>query len=278
MRADCGSCFGLCCVALPFAKSADFAYHKPAGAPCVNLLADSRCGVHSELRQCGFTGCTVYDCFGAGQKVSQVTFAGKDWRTAPETSQAMFETLPIMSHLHELLWYLTEALTLPQAGPLHVELAAVRDKSEKLTLGSAESLAGLDMGEHHNEVNALLLRVSDLVRASVPGKKKNYSGADLSGAKQRGADLAGANMRGAYLIGADLSDANLRAADMIGVDLRGADVSGADLAGSLFLTQRQINAANGDLTTKLPAALTRPTHWSAERSKTAARRPRKRRR
>ena len=39
---DCGSCFGLCCVALPFAASADFPVDKPAGQPCGNLRSDFR--------------------------------------------------------------------------------------------------------------------------------------------------------------------------------------------------------------------------------------------
>ena len=76
LRADCERCFGLCCVALPFAVSADFALDKPAGTPCPNLRGDHRCGIHAKLRPSGFTGCTVYDCFGAGQRVSQVTFGG----------------------------------------------------------------------------------------------------------------------------------------------------------------------------------------------------------
>ncbi|MDR3081083.1 MAG: pentapeptide repeat-containing protein, partial [Streptomyces sp.] len=37
LRADCSSCFALCCVALPFAASADFAIDKAAGTPCPNL-------------------------------------------------------------------------------------------------------------------------------------------------------------------------------------------------------------------------------------------------
>ena len=81
LQADCAQCFGLCCVALPFAASADFAIDKAAGSPCRNLRTDYRCGIHTELRQRGFNGCTVYDCFGAGQKVSQVTFGGADWRS-----------------------------------------------------------------------------------------------------------------------------------------------------------------------------------------------------
>ncbi len=83
LRGDCQRCFGLCCVALPFAASADFAVGKDAGTPCRNLQDDHRCGIHARLRQTGFTGCTVYDCFGAGQQVSQVTFGGRDWRSGP---------------------------------------------------------------------------------------------------------------------------------------------------------------------------------------------------
>ncbi len=37
LKADCEKCFGLCCVALPFAASADFAFDKQAGSPCINL-------------------------------------------------------------------------------------------------------------------------------------------------------------------------------------------------------------------------------------------------
>lgn len=103
--------------------------------------------------------------------------------------------------------------------------------------------------------------VSELVRAEVPGHRKNHRGADLIGAKLAGANLRGANLRGAYLIGADLRDADLRTADLLGADLRGADVSGADLTGSLFLTQSQVNAARGDLTTRLSPTLGHPPHW-----------------
>ncbi|MRT44737.1 pentapeptide repeat-containing protein, partial [Xylella fastidiosa subsp. multiplex] len=67
LRGDCEHCFGLCCVALPFTASADFAIDKEAGRPCPNLRTDHRCGIHARLRDKGFTGCTVYDCFGAGQ-------------------------------------------------------------------------------------------------------------------------------------------------------------------------------------------------------------------
>ena len=141
LRADCSRCFALCCVALPFTASADFARDKAAGTPCPNLGGDHRCGIHDRLRPEGFTGCTVYDCFGAGQKVSQVTFGGRDWRAEPGTARRMFAAFGIMRQLHELLWYLEEALTLPPARPLRGELGKTRDEVERLTRGSAEELA-----------------------------------------------------------------------------------------------------------------------------------------
>ncbi|MCO5972377.1 pentapeptide repeat-containing protein [Actinoallomurus soli] len=261
LRADCGRCQGLCCVALPFAASAGFAIDKDAGRPCPNLNADFRCGIHADLRGKGFSGCTVFDCFGAGQQVCQVTFAGQDWRESPGTARRMFAVFAVMRQLHEILWYLAEALALPAARPVHGELRRALTDTERLTRAGAEELAEADVAAHRARVNPLLLRASELVRAGVPGRPKNRRGADLMGARLRGADLRGADLRGAYLIAADLRNADLRTADLIGADLRDADLRGADLTGAIFLTQAQVNAARGDAATRLPSALTRPAHW-----------------
>ena len=156
---------------------------------------------------------------------------------------------------------ITEALDLTPARPVHKDLRRVLTRIEALTRGSAESLLELDMAALRGDVNALLLRASELVRAKLPGQKKNHRGADLVGARLAGADLRGANLRGAMLIAADLTRADLHMADLIGADFRGADLRGADLIGSIFFTQAQVNAAKGDAATKLPPALSRPAHW-----------------
>ncbi|MGV9313055.1 pentapeptide repeat-containing protein [Streptomyces sp. NPDC003691] len=262
LRADCASCFGLCCVALPFTASADFARDKAAGEPCGNLDSAFRCGIHARLRTGGYRGCTVYDCFGAGQQVSQETFGGRDWRHHPETARSMFGVFPVVRHLRELLHYLTDALAQEAARPLHKKLRARLAEVEGLTRLDPDRLAALDVAAHREQVNALLLRASELVRAPVRGRKKDRRGADLMGARLRGAGLRGVSLRGAYLIAADLRGADLRQTDLIGADLRDADLSGADLRGSLFLTQMQVNAARGDTATGLPPALDRPAHWS----------------
>ncbi|MDA3627670.1 pentapeptide repeat-containing protein [Saccharopolyspora sp. WRP15-2] len=261
LRADCSSCAGLCCVALPFAASADFAVDKAAGTPCTNLLADFRCGIHAHLRERGFSGCTVFDCFGAGQKVTQVTFTDRDWRQHPDSSGQMFTAFAVMRQLHELLWYLADALTRPAASAVHDEVRRAVQEVDALTRSDAETITGVDVAAVRQDVNTLLVRTSELVRAEVGGRTKNHRSADLIGASKRGANLRGANLRGALLIAADLRGADLRSADVIGADFRDTDLRGADLTDALFLTQAQVNAAKGDATTKIPARLDRPGHW-----------------
>jgi hypothetical protein len=249
-------------VAPAFAASADFAIDKPAGRVCPNLGAGFRCGIHSELRDRGFPGCTTFDCFGAGQRVAQETFAGVSWREAPGTAGRMFAAFGMMRNLHELLYYLDEALSLRAARRLHGELRKARDGIDALAAGDADALLALDATPLRVGVGDLLDRVSTLVRAGGSGgRKKDRRGADLVGAVLAGADLAGTTFRGALLIGADLTGADLRGADLLGADLRGANLSGADLRGAIFLIQSQLDAASGNAATRLPDARTHPTHW-----------------
>jgi uncharacterized protein YjbI with pentapeptide repeats len=261
LQADCSRCFGLCCVVPAFKASADFGFTKPADKACRNLEPDFRCGIHASLRKDGFSGCTVYDCFGAGQHLSQGTFAGQSWRTDPATARAMFSAFPVLRQLHELLWYIGEALSYEAAAAVHAQLRVVQSATVDLAAFSADELASLDVSAHREAVNALLLKASELVRARLGKRIRQLRGAELVGAKLAGADLRGANLRGALLVGAQLAGADLRLADLIGADLRGADLAGADLTGALFLTQSQLTSAIGDGRTAVSPPLFPPAHW-----------------
>jgi uncharacterized protein YjbI with pentapeptide repeats len=265
LRPDCARCFGLCCVVPAFATSSDFAFDKHAGEPCPHLRDDFGCAIHAQLRQRGFPGCAVYDCFGAGQHVAQGTFGGRDWRREPAIAQPMFEAFTVMRQLHELLWHLAEALRLRRAQPVHEELRAALGQTERLTDLDAAALAALDLDAHRRAVNALLRRASELVRDRAGHRVADHRGADLVGARLRGADLRAADLAGAELIRADLRGADLRLADLTGADLRGADLRAADLTTSLFLTQSQVDSARGDATTRLPPRRTAPRHWPGAR-------------
>ena len=275
LRSDCESCFGLCCVALYFSAMEGFPINKDAGQPCFNLQPDFRCCVHKSLRERGLKGCTAFDCFGAGQKVAQVTYGGHDWRQVPESAKQMYAVFLIMRQIHEMLWYLSEALTLQPACHILGELNSMLNETEHLTHLGPDFLMELDVAVHRAKVNTLLLKTSELVRAEAQrghkahsGRRKNiHRGANLIAADLRKFDLRGANLRGVYLIAADLRGTDLSGTDFIGADFRDADLRGADLTQSIFLTQAQINAANGDTSTKLPSSLIRPAHWGTSENK-----------
>lgn len=261
LRADCRRCFSLCCVVTTFTASSEFAVSKALGEPCPNLDGAFRCSIHDDLRERGFSGCASYDCFGAGQHVSQVTFDGEDWRT-PEIARAMARVFPIVRALHELLALLDEALTHRQLDlRLLRELRRALVDCERHTLQPPDILGSLDVEPERRRVGDLLRRVSTAVRAAEVGAARDLERAELSGANLRGADLRGANLRAASLVGADLRGADLRFSDLLGADLRGARLHGADLRGSLFLTTPQLAAADGDGETRLSARAARPSHW-----------------
>jgi len=127
LRADCSSCFALCCTAFGFSRSADFPVDKPAGTPCDHLAADHSCTIHAHLRGRGFRGCLSFDCFGAGQSVSQHLFAGRSWREQPHVRHDMFATFAVLRHVHEMLWYLDRAGRLPITVELRRDLVEHTD-------------------------------------------------------------------------------------------------------------------------------------------------------
>jgi hypothetical protein len=263
LHADCERCVGLCCVALLFVRSAEFAFDKPAGDPCPNLGDDNRCTIHARLRERGFPGCVTYDCFGAGQRVSTELFPGADWRTDEATATRLFEALEIVRPLHELLWYLEAALALDASGPLTARLLAAHAETDALA-GRAGTPGGpgrVEVDLQRSDVAALLREASALARAPYAQTSLDRRGADLVEADLRTLDLRGADLRGAEMLGADLRGVDLDLADLTGADLRAADLRGTDLAGALFVTGSQLESASGDRATRVPRGMRRPAHW-----------------
>ncbi|WP_297421001.1 pentapeptide repeat-containing protein [Clostridium sp.] len=269
LKADCEKCFGLCCVALYFSASEGFPVNKDAGKPCVNLQDDFLCKVHKKLKQKGLKGCIAYDCFGAGQKVAQITYDGQDWINTPGSANQMFEVFLIMRQLHEMLWYLTQAYDLQIEKNAKDKIQAAISEVENITNLSAASLLKFDIVLFRPRVNSLLFQTSEIVRkragnnktATLKSKRIFGGGLDFIGADLRKKDLRGANLSGAYLIAADLREVDLSFADLIGADLRDADLRGANLSNSIFLTQAQVNSAKGDGNTKLPKFISKPVNW-----------------
>jgi hypothetical protein len=267
LRSDCGSCFALCCTALGFSRSPDFALDKPAATPCQNLDVDFSCTIHDRLRPRGFRGCTVFDCFGAGQHVSQHLYGGTSWRTNPELKQNMFAAFTITRQLHEMLWHLIEATRRTYDPDLKTQATELRTAIENALGGDVQDVLDLAVEHLHQRVRAVLMDVSEEVRAAYFANGHDHledalaPGADLMGKNFRSRFLCGADLRGAYLIAADLRNCDLSGTDLLGADLRDALLHGADLSTALYLTQPQLNAARGTHSTGLPADLVMPTHW-----------------
>lgn len=272
LRPDCGNCFALCCTAFGFARSADFAIDKPAATPCPNLDQDFSCTIHDRLRPRGFRGCTVFDCFGAGQAVSRQLFAGISWRDAPDSRQDMFAAFKVMRQLHEMLWHLAEAQEKTYDADAAREARELRTLIADLCHGPLPGLLTCDLESLHSGVRTILLGVSEEVRAGyfAAGAHRQDAalrpGADLAGTDLRGRTLCGADLRGGCLIAADLRSSDLAGADLLGADLRDARLDGANLTAALFLTQPQLNAARGSSTTLLPPGLSGPPHWSGQQA------------
>lgn len=268
LRPDCGNCFALCCTAFGFTRSADFPVDKPAGSPCHNLAPDFSCTIHDRLRPRGFRGCTVFDCFGAGQNVSQGLFAGKSWLENPDSKTEMFSAFAAARQLHEMLWYLSEAQARTFDPDISGRAAELRTTIEQAVGGELSDLLALDLQDLHSHVRSTLIEVSEEVRASYLAGGDDHlnsalkPGADLIGKDLRSLSLCGADLRGAYLIAADLRASDLSGVDVLGADLRDARVDGADLSKALYVTQPQLNAAKGNPTTSLPSDLVMPSHWT----------------
>jgi Pentapeptide repeats (8 copies) len=256
LTADCSRCTGLCCVLLPFRARDGFAVDKDGGTACHNLEADDRCGVHDRLRASGWPGCTVFECFGAGQQVTQVTYGGRSWRELDDLGE-MGAVLSVMRRLHEMRWLLREAADLvPGCGAVDLDTEV-----ERTTRRTPTELLTFDVDDLHDRVGALLRRVSADLRSRESRLPASRSGQDLAGRDLRGHDLRNADLRGSVLIAADLRRVDLAAADLLGADLRDTDLRGTLLRDVLFLTQPQVASARGDAGTTLPRRISRPEHW-----------------
>lgn len=108
LKEDCSKCAALCCLALTIDKGEHFAIDKPAGVPCPNLDGHG-CRIHRWLRVEGFSGCTIYSCGGAGQRVTQELFAGQSWRDDMALKVPMMEAFRGMRAIQDRLAILVAA-------------------------------------------------------------------------------------------------------------------------------------------------------------------------
>ncbi|WP_417588138.1 hypothetical protein [Pararhodobacter oceanensis] len=155
-KSDCSACAALCCMALAFDRGEDFALDKAAQTPCPNLDTQFACTIHESLENKGFGGCARYDCLGAGQRVTQEVFAGRNWREQPELLAPMASAFRIMRQIHRDLELLLVARRLPLPEALAQECGALIVAYHPPAGWTPELLAAFQDSDHMQRTKAFL--------------------------------------------------------------------------------------------------------------------------
>ena len=114
LHADCTRCAALCCLSLTIDQATSSSiFNKRGGIPCAHLNAEGRCAIYENRARLGFSGCTAYDCYGAGQRTTQEVFSGRSWLTEPHLKNRMTNAFIVMSRIHGLLVKLATAKKWP---------------------------------------------------------------------------------------------------------------------------------------------------------------------
>lgn len=264
LKIDCKKCSGLCCTALYFSKSEGFPNNKPAGKPCTNLMSDYSCAVHKNLMQYNLKGCMAFDCLGAGQKVTSDIYGGVSWKDRPEAASEIFKVFLAVWQLHQMVWYLAEASAVIPAEKLADDIDALICEYRQITTLAPAQLLQIDIEEYRTRVNRILKKAGELTAKSiVPGKNADKR-SDYMGRNFKKANLNGRDFSMSLMIAANLEGCSLYGTNFLGADMRDTNIKNADLSESLFLTQAQVNAAQGNENTKLPRTLCRPSSWKCQ--------------
>jgi hypothetical protein len=145
-RADCSRCCGLCCVVPDQLAVQGFRVDKPAETPCTHLNGHHRCAIHATRHIHGYTACAAFDCFGAGQWITQSLFGGARWTDSPDLARQMFAA------------YRHWAPRFEAAALLEAALPHVRDDARCSLAARMTALITRETPDHRSPTDAARLR------------------------------------------------------------------------------------------------------------------------
>ena len=260
MKSNCSKCSGLCCTALFFSKADGFPKDKVSGQPCINLLNDYRCKIHPQLEKQKMKGCIGYDCFGAGQQVTQVIYQGQTWRDMPNLATEIFDVFIMVFKLYQIRYYLTEAMLLIPAQPLKNSVQSLIKENIKICQDQPGNILSFDLEQYRHRANHSLKQVCKLLPQSIHSEGKKVP-ANFLGGNFKGQDMSGADLSAKLLIAANFEKSLFNGTLFLGADTRDTNFKNADLSEAVFLTQGQVNSAQGNRQTKLHYNLDYPVTW-----------------
>jgi hypothetical protein len=192
LRADCARCAGLCCVVPTFYSLQGFGFDKPAHSACRHLTPGNRCSIHDERTARGFASCVVFDCHGAGQRVTQQLFAGADWRVSKDLATRMFRAYESCVALHRLMALLALAESVVDQGlrrgadlelgpavsapPPKDQLRAKREQLDEFCRSTGTRTTRLDIATLQRETYALIRLICPPQAASAPARTLRPAG------------------------------------------------------------------------------------------------------
>lgn len=174
LKADCSSCAGLCCVVPAFYAVQGFGFDKPAHAPCRHLNLDHRCAIHADLDSRGFSGCRAFDCYGAGQRVTQELLPGAHWRASEAAAANVFAAYECLLVLHRLmaLLFVADAALPP---PFRARMRTKRARLDALCRSEECRSGRVDTTSLERETINLVRTAYMLARSPSPTDTKTVS-------------------------------------------------------------------------------------------------------
>ncbi len=160
---DCAQCSAWCCRVYEFTPSEAFAEAKPALQACNYLSCQHRCQIHPRRSELGYSGCIAYDCYGAGQLITQ-----KQKLAGPLTEHELFRAYLNARSLLEQCAQLTLALSVFAAEPHNGR--AVRRQREKLHRLLARPLPQLVQLSSDSYLEQSLTLLRSLAQQKAPAK------------------------------------------------------------------------------------------------------------
>jgi len=258
LRLNCKDCSGLCCVALFFNKSDGFPENKKAGKPCINLNNDYTCNVYNQLESKHLKGCIAYDCFGAGQKVTQEWKSKGYWNTNNLIKNDIFKSFEMNQMLNQIMWYLLEAYTICDESKMNRINQLIQENINTTKLDMVELLT-YDIETYRTKVNVELKQLTYELEKKSNKKIESKFQFEMDYSNQ---DLSYMDFTMTYLIGSNLDGCKLQYTNFLGTDVRDVSVKNTDLSECIFLTQFQVNSMLGNVRTLLPSELSIPIHWT----------------
>jgi hypothetical protein len=163
LRADCSRCCGLCCVVPCLLAAQGFPGDKPAETPCEHLNEDHRCSIYATRQIDGYPACEGFDCFGAGQWITQHLFAGAKWTESAELATQMFAA------------YRHWAPRFAAAALIEAALPHVREDARCALVAKMRELTCDEAGDHLCLIDATQLRRETLalIRSALRGDAKS---------------------------------------------------------------------------------------------------------